>query len=425
MLKERLFYIVKKAKIVKNRIILHSDLNNFFASIECLYHPECKGKPIAVTGDPEARHGIILAKNEIAKKFAVKTGEPMWTAKQKCPDIVFLPAHYDLYVKYSDMVRSIYYDYTDKVEPFGLDECWLDVTGSSSLFGSGKEIADSIRKRVKTELGVSVSVGVSFNKIFAKLGSDMKKPDATTVIESEHFKEIIWPLPVNELLYIGRSTCTKLRSRGIFTIGDLAAASPDSLRFMLGKNGEMLWKFANGLDTSPVSNIGAKSLIKSVGNSTTTPRNLVSDDDVKIVFMMLAEKVSERLRKYGFICETVQISVRDSDLYRIERQGKLDIPNRTAKSIFELAFSLYKRSSSGKPIRSLGIRACNLEPAEYIQLSLMPDAERQEKQEILESAVDEIRDRFGVFAVQKAVALKDRQLSGFVPHGICSLPFSN
>ena len=402
---------------MNKRIILHSDLNNFYASVECLYHPEYRGKPLAVLGDPEARHGIVLAKNYEAKSRDVRTGDPKWMAEQKCPGIVFVPPHYDLYMKHSRLVRQIYSEYTDQVEPYGLDECWLDVTGSTRLFGSGEEIADKIRKRVKSELGVSVSVGVSFNKIFAKLGSDLKKPDATTVIECDRFKEVVWPLPVKELLYVGRATHNKLKRRGIFTIGDLANANPESLKFWLGKMGIVLWQFANGLDTSPVSNIGAKSLIKTVGNSTTAPRNLISDEDIRIILTVLCESVSARLREYGFICRTVQLGIRDNELEWIERQGKLEIPNRTAKSIFELAFALYKKHANGRPVRSLSVRACDLEPVDFMQLSLLPEARRLEKQEELESAVDGLRSRFGHFSVQRGIMLTDRKLSDLDPKG--------
>lgn len=413
---------------MKERVILHSDLNNFYASVECLYHPEYRGKPLAVLGDPEARHGIVLAKNYEAKSHDVKTGDPMWMAKQKCPDIIFVPPHYDLYMKHSKLVREIYAEYTNKVEPYGLDECWLDVTGSTMLFGSGQEIADKLRERIKFELGVSVSVGVSFNKIFAKLGSDMKKPDATTVIESERFKEIVWPLPVKELLYVGRATHNKLRRKGIFTIGDLADTNPENLRFWLGKMGIVLWQFANGLDTSPVSNIGAKSMIKTVGNSTTAPRDLISNEDIKITLMVLSESVSARLREYGFICRTVQIGIRDNELNWIERQGKLEIPNRTAKSIFELAFSLFKKHTNGKPIRSLSVRACDLEPIDHVQLSLLPDVSQLQKQEELEAAMDDLRNRFGHFSVQKGLMLADKELSSLDPkndHIIHPMSFFN
>lgn len=402
---------------MNKRIILHSDLNNFYASVECLYHPEYRGKPLAVLGDPEARHGIVLAKNYEAKSRDVRTGDPKWMAEQKCPGIVFVPPHYDLYMKHSRLVRQIYSEYTDQVEPYGLDECWLDVTGSTRLFGSGEEIADKIRKRVKSELGVSVSVGVSFNKIFAKLGSDLKKPDATTVIECDRFKEVVWPLPVKELLYVGRATHNKLKRRGISTIGDLANANPESLKFWLGKMGIVLWQFANGLDTSPVSNIGAKSLIKTVGNSTTAPRDLISDEDIRIILTVLCESVSARLREYGFICRTVQLGIRDNELEWIERQGKLEIPNRTAKSIFELSFALYKKHANGRPVRSLSVRACDLEPVDFMQLSLLPEARRLEKQEELESVVDGLRSRFGHFSVQRGIMLTDRKLSDLDPKG--------
>lgn len=400
---------------MKERVILHSDLNNFYASVECLYHPEYRGKPLAVLGDPEARHGIVLAKNYEAKAFGVQTGDPMWMARKKCPDIVFVPPHYDLYMKHSKLIRDIYSEYTDKVEPYGLDECWLDVTNSTMLFGSGEDIANEIRKRVKFELGVSVSVGVSFNKIFAKLGSDLKKPDATTVIESNRFKEIVWPLHVKELLYVGLATHAKLKRKGIFTIGDLANSNPENLRFWLGKMGVVLWQFANGLDTSPVSNIGAKSLIKTVGNSTTAPKDLMTDEDIKITLMVLSESVSARLREYDFICRTVQIGIRDNELEWIERQGKLEISNRTAKSIFELAFSLFKKHTNGKPIRSLSVRACDLEPVDFVQLSLLPDVAQLQKQEELEAAMDSLRNRFGHFSVQKGIMLCDTELSNLNP----------
>ena len=364
------------------RIILHSDMNNFYASVECLYHPELRGKPVAVAGDPEARHGIVLAKNYPAKACGVQTGDPLWMARQKCPDIVFTPPHYDRYMQFSTAAREIYSEYTDQVEPYGLDECWLDVTGSIALFGDGRAIADELRRRIRQELGVTASVGVSYNKIFAKLGSDMKKPDATTVITSERFKEIVWPLPVSDLLYVGRATHAKLKRYCIKTIGDLAAADQRFLQRLLGQNGMMLWCFANGLDTSPVSNIGAKSLIHSIGNSTTAPRDLVTDEDIKITLYVLCESVSARMREYDFVCDTVQLGVRDNELQSYERQGKLPYPNRTAKALFEKAFELYKRNHlSGKPVRSLSVRACRLSVRENEQLSLMPDVAAIQKQE--------------------------------------------
>ena len=397
------------------RVILHSDLNNFYASVECLHHPELRGKPVAVAGDPEKRHGIILAKNDLAKQFGITTGNPLWMAREKCPDLILVEPHYDLYLRFSKMVREIYSEYTDQVESFGLDECWLDVTGSTGLFGSGKSIADEIRGRIRQELGVTVSVGVSFNKIFAKLGSDLKKPDATTVITRSHFREIVWPLPVRELLYVGRSTHARLKRYGIATIGALANTDQRFLQTILGKNGLMLWLFANGLDTSPVSNIGAKSFIRSVGNSTTAPRDLVSDEDIRITLYILCESVSARLREYGFICRTVQIGIRDYELHSIERQSRLLIPNRTAQSLFQAAYRLFKEHHNGLPVRGLSVRALNLELRENEQLSLLPEISLLQKQEQLESALDSIRNRFGPFSVRRGVMLSDPQLSALDP----------
>lgn len=398
------------------RVILHSDLNNFYASVECLYHPELRGRPVAVAGDPEIRHGIVLAKNYEAKAWGVATGNPLWMAKQKCPNIVFVPPHYDLYMKYSRIAREIYTEYTNQVEPYGLDECWLDVTDSVHLFGDGKGIADKLRERIRCELGVTASVGVSYNKIFAKLGSDMKKPDATTVISEDKFKEMVWPLSVSDLLYVGRATYHKLKRYGIETIGDLARANQKLLQYLFGKNGNMLWLFANGLDTSPVSDIGAKSLIRSVGNSTTAPRDLVTEEDIKITLYVLCESVSSRMREYGFVCRTVQIGIRDNKLQSYERQGKLSYPNRTAKALFEKAFELYKQNhTAGRPIRSLSIRASDLILKECEQLSFLPEISRMQRQEELEQTVDSIRRRFGHFTIQRGILLKDKALSNLNP----------
>ena len=397
------------------RVILHGDMNNFYASVECLYNPSLRGKPVAVAGDPEARHGIVLAKNYAAKACGVATGNPLWMAKQKCPDIVFVPPHYDLYLKYSAIAREIYGEYTDQVESFGLDESWLDVTGSTKLFGDGKKIADELRERIKNELGVTISVGVSYNKVFAKLGSDMKKPDATTVIDSEHFREKVWPLQVSDLLFVGRSTLKKLLLCGINTIGDLARADQDLLLRMLGQNGSMLWLFANGLDTSPVANIDTQPIIKSIGNSTTTPRDLITDEDIKVTLYVLAESVSARMREHGFVCRTVQLYVRDNKLSSYERQAPLTIPNRTAQSIFEKSYQLYKRHHTGAPVRSIGIRACNLSLCENEQMSFLPEISALQTKETVEQTVDHIRSRFGHFAIQRGVLLADRELSAINP----------
>jgi len=398
-----------------DRTILHVDMNCFYANVECLYHPELRDKPVAVGGDAEQRHGIILTKNYVAKGFGVQTGEALWQAKMKCPDIVILKPDYKKYIKYSKMASEIYSDYTDKIESFGLDECWIDLTGSIGLFGSGEKIADELRGRIRFELGITASVGVSFNKIFSKLGSDMKKPDATTVITRENFKETVWPLPASDLLYVGRATKNKFRIYGIHTIGDIARADVHMLKYLLGVNGQMLWLFANGLDTSPVSNIGAKSLIKSIGNSTTTPRDLITDMDVKITLYVLCESVAERLRDHQFVCSTVQISIRDNELFSYERQGKLAMPTCISQVIFEKAFELYKANVPGKPIRSIGVRACQLSLRETEQLSFLPEIERMQRRETVECTIDEIRRRFGHYSIRRGIMLMDKQLSNLNP----------
>ena len=258
------------------RTILHIDCDAFYASVECLHDPALRGRPMAVVGDPELRHGIVLAKSQEAKRFGVQTGDALWQARQKCKEITFVPAHFEEYLRFSHMTKEIFSEYSDRCESFGLDESWIDLTGCTGLFGDGTAVATQIRQRMKEELGITASVGVSFNKVFAKLGSDMNKPDGMTVIPYDGFREKVWPLPVKDLLYVGRATTTKLKSYGITTIGALAQISVTFLEQRFGKIGRMLWMFANGLDTSPVSNIGAKSLIKSIGNSTTAPRDLVS-----------------------------------------------------------------------------------------------------------------------------------------------------
>ncbi len=395
------------------RTILHADLNNFFASVECLTHTEWQNKPLAVAGDAEARHGIILAKNEPAKKFGIKTAMPLWQALKLCPDLICVPPHYDLYMKYSGLTREICQSYTSQVESFGPDECWMDVTASTSLFGNGEMIANALRKKIYQELGLTVSVGVSFNKVFAKLGSDMKKPDATTVIPKENFRDIVWPLPVDSMIYVGRSARERFRSVGITTIGDLATVTPDFLKRSLGKTGTMLWRFANGLDDAPVAESADNIPIKSIGNSTTTYRDLTTDSDCKIVLYALAEMVSHRLKSHGLLCATVQISIRKGNLSTFERQCRLPAPTQSALDIFDAGWRLLCQHRNDAPIRALGIRGCQLSSAFNRQLSFF-DTDNQ-KNRALEEAIDEIRGRFGNHTIKRALMLKDPKLTNFKP----------
>ncbi len=397
---------------MERRTILHSDLNNFYASVEMLYDPTLRGKPIAVAGDAEARHGIILAKSYEAKAFGVKTGQAIWEARERCRDLILVGAHMDRYLKYSALVKEIYTSYTDLVEPFGLDEAWCDVTGSLHLFGgSGKGLADDIRARVKAELGLTVSIGVSFNKVLAKLGSDMKKPDATTVLSPEDYRDKIWGLPASDLLYVGPATSAKLARYGIFTIGDLAQADVQMLYWLLGKNGIMLHEFANGRDSSKVSPYYAVPPVKTVGNSTTAPRDLESDDDIKITLLALCESVSARLREQGTLCTTVQVGIRDKDLWSYERQVKLRLPTNTARDLLAASFGLYKEHHrSGKPVRSLSVRAIGLIPADE-QLSMFPDEQARQKEQDLEVAIDKVRAKYGYHSLQRGITLMDPALN--------------
>ncbi len=395
------------------RVILHSDANCFYASVEMLHRPEYRTKPMAVGGDPGARHGIVLTANYIAKRAGVKTGQALWEAKQACPDIIFVPPRMDLYLRFTQMMREMYQEYTDRIEPFGCDESWLDVTESCSLKGDGIKIANELNRRVREELGITVSVGVSFNKIFAKLGSDYKKPDAVTTMLRDEYRKKIWPLPATDLLYVGRRTGKKLLKLGITTIGGLAQTDERILEQHFGKIGLVLWTFANGLDTTPVRREDAHAVIKSIGNSLTTPRDLLNDEDVKMVLYLLSESVASRLRKHGFRARTVEVSVRDNGLFSFTRQHKISFSTCSASEIAEEAFRIFRANYTWQqPIRSIGVRGCDLVTEQYMeQLTLFTDAERREKEERAERAVDDLRRRFGYYSVQRGLMLKDGALS--------------
>lgn len=402
-----------------DRIILHCDLNNFFASVECLGREDLKDKPVAVAGSIEKRHGIILAKNELAKKHGVKTAEAIWEAKQKCPLLELVPPHYELYNSYSQQVRTIYDRYTDTVEPFGIDECWLDVTGSTMLFGSGEEIAEELRKTVKKETGLTISVGVSFNKIFAKLGSDYKKPDAVTVIDREHFKDIVWPLDAGEMLGVGNATKQSLRRIGIFTLGDLARTPPDLLKMVLGKGGETLWKFANGLDTTPVISSEFAPPPKSIGRSTTPPEDMRTMNDILLILIKLSDRVAHSLRENHALAGVIQVHIRDSKLKVTEHQRKLPQPVRLTELLFKAGAQLISEIWDGEtPLRSIGIRACDLvSEDECIQLSFDFNTEHLDKMEKLEAEIETIRSRFGKDSVMRCRQINSEQLGIYSSFG--------
>jgi len=391
-----------------DRVILHCDCNGFFASVECAMNPALKDVPMAVGGSVEARHGIILAKNELAKKYNIQTAETIYSAKKKCPQLVIVPPRHDLYEEYSRKVNAIYLEYTDLVEKFGIDESWLDVTGSQKLFGSGEEIAATLRKRIREEIGITISVGVSFNKVFAKLGSDYKKPDATTIIGRENYKELVYPLPVNALLFVGKRTQDTLNRMGIKTIGELAQCSGESLQKILGKAGETIHRYARGEDDSPVDP-HANDEVKSVGNGMTFKRDLCGERDIMCGISHLSESIAARMRQKGVKCTVVQLTIKNPDLTSIQRQAKLDHPTNLAKEITDKAMEIVRRSWNMKnPIRMLTVTGSGIVGEnEDFQLSFFDSENKNPKREKLEKTLDAIRDKYGSDSVKNANILNN------------------
>ena len=393
------------------RVILHCDLNSFFASVELLDKPALRDVPVAVCGDPKSRHGIILAKNEPAKKMGIKTAETLWQARKKCPALVLLPPHHRLYEEYSLRVNEIYDRFTDLVETFGIDESWLDVTGSLHLFsGDARALADRIRTTIREETGLTVSVGVSFNKVFAKLGSDMKKPDATTVIPAEGWQSMVWPLPLGDMLFAGRTATETLRKYGIETVGQLAACDPALPEKLLGKMGLQLWQYANGMDKSPVKPRHAAEPVKSVGNGTTFPQNLVRWEQLRAGLLPLCDSVATRLRQQGLYAGGVSVSIKDASFKTVSRQIRLDAPTHLMRDIhrtaIQLAGQLWKPPT---PVRAMTVTALYVteDGDAFQQLDLLEGAaqERSQRQERLEGTMDAIRRKYG----RDAIAFGDGQ----------------
>lgn len=381
------------------RTILHCDCNGFYASVECVLRPELRDVPMAVGGNEEMRHGIILAKNEKAKKFNIQTAESIWQAKKKCPELVVVPPHRELYYQYSKRVMDIYKRYTDYVETFGLDEAWLDVTESRMLFGDGVKIANELRRLVREETGLTISVGVSFCKVFAKLGSDYKKPDATTVFSKENWREFIYPLSAKDLLLVGEKTYQALGKMGIKTIGQLAEADKRLLTSRFGKLGDSLHRYANGLDNDPVKSIYYKEEVKSVGNSITFDHDLVGEDEIKNGIYALSDSVAARMRRKGVKCTTVQVAIKDPDFKIINRQQKLTVPTYTSRDIRETAMEIVRKAWNMKlPVRMISVTGTGLvrENEVYDQISLFEQEDiHDRKVERFEKTVDDLKKRFG------------------------------
>ena len=400
----------------RERIILHSDLNNFFASVEIALNPSLAGKPLIVCGDPKERHGIVLAKNEEAKKFGIKTAETVYSALKKCPDVQMVGSHYHEYKRYSARVVEIYGRYTDVIEECSIDECSLDMTESTLLFGDGRAIAERIRKEVKEELGVTVSVGVSFNKVFAKLASEMKKPDAVTEITRENYQRLVWPLPVTDLLFVGKATAESLHKIGVYTIGTLAAADEGLLERILGKRGRQLRSYARGEDKEPVRAGKDKEDLKSVGNSTTLAKDITDREEIKRWFYAIAESVAGRLRDADVgRANTVHIVVRNEKLQDTTCQMKVP-PTALCGDIAKAAYDLFCRHiTPGTRVRMLGITVSGFDyHVEQIRLDEFLDEDKNgyDRRERAESAIAKLREKYGYATVQRGLVMEDEKLNG-------------
>jgi len=394
---------------VMDRKIVLSDLNACYASIEMSRRPELRGRPVAVCGSVEERHGIILAKSDLAKKAGIKTGMVRWQAMLLCPELVTVPPNIDLYVKVTNRIREIYSDYSNLRDDFSIDESWIDITGTCRT-GREAKLAYEIKERVKEETGITASMGLSWNRVFAKLGSDIAGPDAVAEITRDNMKDVVWPLPAETLMGVGRATKRGLNEMGIETIGELAAANPDFLKRRFGKNGTVLYAFANGIDTTPIREEGTGLPIKSIGNSTTTARDMVCDEDVRIVLMTLAESVGKRLREESFKGYVVEFSLRTTDLNWLIHQRKIKRPTNVTRDILNISFELYKEVRQ-LPLRSIGIRVATLVPAdEPEQTSLFVDEKKHDGQKAIDRAVDAIRDNYGYHSIQRGLTRLDEML---------------
>lgn len=396
-----------------DRAILHCDMNNFFASVECMLDKSLRDKPVAVCGDVRERHGIVLAKNYIAKPYGINVGDPVWQAKNKCKDLVIVDTpHYDEYSKYSELARLIYLRYTDRVEPFGMDECWLDVTASQKLFGDPVSIANDIRETIKKELDLTISVGVSFNKVFAKLGSDLKKPDATTVISRENFREIVWPLPASSLIGVGRQTIKVLDKYFINTIGDIAKEKKETMEYRLGKGGALLHDHANGIDDDEVSIYEDIEKVKSVSHGITTVNDLTTQEEVWKVMLELAQEIAFKLRQKKLRALVVSVSIRDEDLLWTQFQKRLERSEQSAINIAKAAFELFKkRYDFEKKVRNVTISTSSLiEEGTPEKISIFDDIERNDKIEKMEKCMETINLRYGDALVKNAILMEENHI---------------
>lgn len=399
------------------RIILHSDINHCYAQIEEMKNPHLRHIPMAVGGFEEKRHGIILAKNDLAKTFHIKTGESLREAYAKCPQLTIIHPHYEEYLYYTEQIKDVYRQFSDRVESFGLDEAWVDVSESSRLYGDGVSIARMIQKKVLQQFGITISIGVSFNKIFAKLGSDMVKHMGLVEITKANYKQMVWPLPVSELLYIGRSTASKLEACGIYTIGELASLPSGFMSEHFGKVGEILHTFANGWDETPVAKTTEHAPIKSIGNAITAVKDIVSFEEAKLIYYVLTESVASRLRESGLKGNVIHLSLRNMDLISFTRQKTITQPTNLCEEIMPVVLDLLKKHYDFQiPLRTIGVSISGLRKDDgYIQMNLFTSEKQREKQLVLEETMDAIRNKFGFEKIQRCSMKLDQKLTDFDP----------
>ncbi len=393
---------------MKERVIFHCDANSFFASVEIAQDESLKGKAVAVSGNPATRTGIILTKNEVAKKFGVLTGEAIWQAKQKCPDLVCLPPHHKLYEEYSKKLRAIYEKYTDRVEAFGIDECWLDVTDSLKFFGSKEFLANKIREEVKSMLNITISVGVSFGKLFAKLGSDLKKPDAVTVISQENFKNIIYPLPINAIIGIGKRLELRFKKLGVNRLGDVITLPDFILKKKFGVIGLNLKQKLLGNDFEEVRKCNDFVAPKSVGNGTTTITDVYSREQIKAVVSALCDEVCCRLRDGGFNASSLSVTLKTADFKYYHQTTRLDYCSCYSTDFVSAVMKMLDRDwNFSCAVRAIRICSYNLSSAKKTQLSMFSN---EIKNYNLNSTIDQIRHKYGYFSVMPASTLKNPHL---------------
>ncbi|MDD2429262.1 MAG: DNA polymerase IV [Eubacteriales bacterium] len=400
------------------RVILHSDANSFYASCELVYRPALRGLPMAVCGSTEERHGIVLTATREAKARGVRTAMVNWEARRTCPELIIVPPDYPLYIYFSKRLREMYDSYTDRVEPFGLDECWLDISGPTTTMNDGVRLAAELRRRAKEELGITLSVGVSWNKPYAKLGSDMKKPDATVLLSRDNYRQAVFPCPAEDMIGVGYRTGAKLRSRAIHTLGDLAACPPEYMQKWLGKIGVILQRYAAGDDTSPVMPSGMETVVKSVGNSITAPKDMLTLEDVHCVMFIVAESVAARLREMGMRGRCISLGVRSADMHCFSAQNTVDFNTAQAEDIVSTATEIFTKKGYANilPLRSLGVSVTSLESDKRpVQMDLLGSALRREKSNAASRAVDDIRRRFGARAIERGIALLDADYNAINP----------